>query len=97
VDRSGAYFGRYVARQIVKQGIAKRAEVQVAYAIGKAQPVSTKVETYGTGDECEARKFLDTIDFRPAAIIETLDLLRPIYRSTTNYGHFGKAGLPWEA
>ena len=97
VDRSGAYFGRYVARQIVKAGIAKRAEVQVAYAIGKAQPVSTKVDTYGTGDEREARKFLDTIDFRPAAIIEQLDLLRPIYRSTTNYGHFGKPGLPWEA
>ncbi len=97
VDRSGAYFGRYVARQIVKKGIARRAEVQVAYAIGKAQPVSTKVETYGTGDERGAREFLDTIDFRPAAIIEQLDLLQPIYRSTTNYGHFGKSGLPWEA
>ena len=97
VDRSGAYFGRYVARQIVKAGIAKRAEVQVAYAIGKAQPVSTKVETYGTGDERAARAFLDKIDFRPAAIIEQLDLLRPIYRTTTNYGHFGKPGLPWEA
>jgi S-adenosylmethionine synthetase len=97
VDRSGAYFGRYVARQIVKKGIAKRAEIQVAYAIGQAQPVSTKVDTFGTGDEREARAFLDTIDFRPASIIRTLDLLRPIYRSTTNYGHFGKPGLPWEA
>jgi S-adenosylmethionine synthetase len=96
VDRSGAYFGRYVARQIVNTGIARRAEVQVAYAIGKAQPVSTKVETYGTGDEHAARTFLDTIDFRPAAIIEQLNLLQPIYRSTTNYGHFGKSGLPWE-
>ncbi len=96
VDRSGAYFGRYVARQIVKEGIAKRAEVQVAYAIGQAQPVSTKVETFGTGDEQRARAFLDAIDFRPAAIIETLDLLRPLYRQTTNYGHFGKSGLPWE-
>jgi S-adenosylmethionine synthetase len=97
VDRSGAYFGRYVARQIVKKGIAKRAEVQVAYAIGKAQPVSTKVETYGSGDERAAVEFLGTIDFRPAAIIEQLNLLQPIYRSTTNYGHFGKPGLPWEA
>jgi S-adenosylmethionine synthetase len=96
VDRSGAYFGRYVARQIVKAGIAKRAEVQVAYAIGKAQPVSTKVDTYGTGDERAAREFLDTIDFRPAAIIEQLNLLRPFYKTTTNYGHFGKTGLPWE-
>jgi len=59
--------------------------------------VSTKVDTYGTGDERAARRFLDTIDFRPAAIIEQLNLLQPIYRSTTNYGHFGKAGLPWEA
>jgi S-adenosylmethionine synthetase len=97
VDRSGAYFGRHVARQIVKKGIAKRAEVQVAYAIGQAQPVSTKVETYGTGDERAAVDFLKTIDFRPAAIIDELKLLRPIYRTTTNYGHFGKAGLPWEA
>jgi S-adenosylmethionine synthetase len=98
VDRSGAYFCRFVAREIVKAGIAKRAEVQVAYAIGKAQPVSTKVETYGTGDEGKARQFVDEqFDFRPAAIIERLALLKPIYRSTTNYGHFGKAGLPWEA
>ena len=65
VDRSGAYFCRYVARQIVKAGIARRAEVQVAYAIGKAQPVSTKVETYGTGDERAAREFVDRFDFRP--------------------------------
>jgi S-adenosylmethionine synthetase len=98
VDRSGAYFCRYVARAIVKAGLAKRAEVQVAYAIGQAQPVSTKVETYGTGDERAARTFVDEkFDFRPRAIIETLGLLSPIYRQTTNYGHFGKAGLPWEA
>ena len=97
VDRSGAYFCRYVAREIVKAGIAHRAEVQVAYAIGKAQPVSTKVETFGTGDGLAARKLVDSFDFRPAAIIEKLDLLRPFYRKTTNYGHFGKAGLPWEA
>ena len=97
VDRSGAYFGRFVAREIVKAGLAKRAEVQVAYAIGRAKPVSIKVDTYGTGDVTKARAFVDEkFDFRPAAITERLELLQPIYRSTTNYGHFGKAGLPWE-
>jgi S-adenosylmethionine synthetase len=96
VDRSAAYFCRYVARQLVKEGIAKRAEIQVAYAIGEAQPVSIKVETFGTGDEKAAADFVSRFDFRPAAIIDRLDLLRPIYRQTTNYGHFGKAGLPWE-
>jgi S-adenosylmethionine synthetase len=97
VDRSGAYFCRFVARQIVKEGLARRAEVQVAYAIGVAQPVSVKVDTFGTGDERTAEQFVrQNFDFRPAAIIERLDLLRPIYRSTTNYGHFGKADLPWE-
>jgi S-adenosylmethionine synthetase len=96
VDRSGAYFCRYVARQVVKEGLAKKAEIQVGYAIGVAQPVSVKVDTFGTGDEAAAAEFVKTFDFRPAAIIEQLDLLRPIYRSTTNYGHFGKAYLPWE-
>ena len=97
VDRSGAYFCRYVARQVVKEGLARRAEVQVAYAIGVAQPVSVKVDTFGTGDEVAAAEFVRHFDFRPAAIVERLDLLRPIYRRTTNYGHFGKADLPWEA
>jgi len=97
VDRSGAYFCRYVARQVVKAGLAKRAEVQVAYAIGVAQPVSVKVETFGTGDEHAAAEFVRGFDFRPGAIVEQLDLLRPIYSRTTNYGHFGKADLPWEA
>jgi S-adenosylmethionine synthetase len=96
VDRSAAYFCRYVARKLIKEGIAKRAEIQVAYAIGEAQPVSIKVDTFYTGDEETAVKFMNKFDFRPAAIIERLDLLRPIYRQTTNYGHFGKAGLPWE-
>ena len=96
VDRSGAYFCRFVARQVVKAGLAKRAEVQVAYAIGQAQPVSVKVDTFGTGDPHAAAEFVKGFDFRPAAIIERLDLLRPIYRGTTNYGHFGKADLPWE-
>jgi S-adenosylmethionine synthetase len=97
VDRSGAYFCRYVARQVVKQGFARRAEIQVAYAIGVAQPVSIKVDTFGTGDERAAHEFVRTFDFRPAAIIDRLRLLQPIYRGTTNYGHFGKPSLPWEA
>jgi S-adenosylmethionine synthetase len=97
VDRSSAYFCRYVARQLVSSGLAKMAEIQVGYAIGMAQPVSVKVETFGTGDEDAAAAFVKTFDFRPRAIIEQLDLLRPIYRSTTNYGHFGRPGLPWEA
>ena len=97
VDRSGAYFCRFVARQIVKQGIARRAEVQVGYAIGRADPVSVRVETFGTGDPRAAEALVRSFDFRPRAIIERLDLLRPIYRSSTNYGHFGRAGLSWEA
>ena len=97
VDRSGAYFCRFVARQVVKAGLAKRAEVQVAYAIGVAQPVSVKVDTFGTGDERAAAEYVrQSFDFRPGAIVERLNLLRPIYRLTTNYGHFGKPELPWE-
>ena len=97
VDRSSAYFCRYVAKQVVASGFAKKAEIQVGYAIGMAKPVSVKVDTFGTGDEARAVKFVyDNFDFRPANIIRELDLLRPIYRQTTNYGHFGKAGLPWE-
>jgi S-adenosylmethionine synthetase len=97
VDRSGAYFCRFVAREIVKAGLAQRAEVQVAYAIGVAQPVSVKVDTFGTGDARAAAEYVrENFDFRPRAIIDRLDLLRPIYRKTTNYGHFGKAELPWE-
>jgi S-adenosylmethionine synthetase len=96
VDRSGAYFARFVARQIVKAGLARRAEIQVAYAIGVARPVSLNVETFGTGDARAAAELAARFDFRPAAIIERLGLLRPIYRQTTNYGHFGRPGLPWE-
>ena len=96
VDRSAAYFCRFVARQLVKQGLAGRAEIQVAYAIGVAKPLSIKVETFGTGDAAAAAEFVRQFDFRPAAIIDRLNLLRPIYRSTTNYGHFGKKELPWE-
>ena len=97
VDRSGAYFCRYVARQAVDEGVAQRIEIQVAYAIGVAEPVALLVDTFGTGEPGAAAAFVRGFDFRPGAIIERLDLLRPIYRSTTNYGHFGRPGLPWEA
>jgi len=96
VDRSGAYFCRYIARQLVKKGFARKAEIQISYAIGKAHPLSVKVETFGTGDCSAAAEYVRQFDFRPAAIVERLHLLRPIYRQTTNYGHFGKPGLPWE-
>ena len=97
VDRSSAYFCRYVAKQVVASGFAKKAEIQVGYAIGMAKPVSVKVDTFGTGDERAAEEFvMNAFDFRPRAIIEKLDLLRAIYRETTNYGHFGRPGLPWE-
>ena len=96
VDRSATYFCRYVARQIVLEGIAKRVEVQVSYAIGVAKPFSKNVNCFGTGDEGKAIKFLKYFDFRPASIINELNLQRPIYRQTTNYGHFGRPGLPWE-
>jgi S-adenosylmethionine synthetase len=97
VDRSSAYFCRYVAKQVVSNGLAKKAEIQVGYAIGMAKPVSVKVDTFGTGDEHAAAEFvMNAFDFRPRAIIERLNLLRPIYRMTTNYGHFGRTGLPWE-
>ena len=96
VDRSAAYFARFVAQQIVRRGLAAKAEIQVAYAIGVAQPVSINVNTLGTGDAALAEKFAAQFDYRPAAIIERLNLLKPIYRSTTNYGHFGKPYLTWE-
>jgi S-adenosylmethionine synthetase len=97
VDRSGAYFCRFVARQVVAAGLARRVEVQAAYAIGLAKPLAIEVDTFGTGDEAAARAFVEQgFDFRPAAVIERLGLLRPIYRRTTNYGHFGRPDLPWE-
>ena len=96
VDRSAAYFSRYVARHIVKEELASRVEVQVAYAIGVADPVAVMVDTFGTGDQAAAEAFTASFDFRPAAMIERLDLLRPIYRATVNYGHFGRPGFPWE-
>jgi S-adenosylmethionine synthetase len=97
VDRSGAYYCRFAARRIVLEGLARRAEIQVAYAIGRARPLSVYVDTFGTGDPRAATDFVQrTFDFRPASMIRALRLLRPIYASTTNYGHFGRPGLPWE-
>ena len=101
VDRSAAYAMRWVAKTIVAAGLARRAEVQVAYAIGKAQPVGLFVQTFGTGvvsDEVIQRAVLEVFDLRPAAIIRDLDLLRPIYAQTAAYGHFGRelADFTWE-
>jgi len=96
VDRSGAYFCRFIARRLIKEKLAKRAEIQISYAIGMAKPLSVKVDTFGTGDANAAAELVKSMDFRPAAIIERFNLLQPIYRQTTNYGHFGKPGLPWE-
>ncbi len=101
VDRSAAYMGRYVAKNLVAAGLCDRCEVQVAYAIGVAEPVSVMVHTFGTGKVTEERLSAlvrETFDMRPRAIIEQLDLLRPIYRKTAAYGHFGRE-LPeftWE-
>jgi S-adenosylmethionine synthetase len=99
VDRSAAYMCRWVAKNIVAAGLAKCVELQVAYAIGYPDPVSVYVDTMGTGkvsDEKIAKAVKKVFGFKPAEIVKQLNLLRPIYRSTTNYGHFGKAGLPWE-
>ena len=99
VDRSAAYMARWVAKNIVAAGLADLAELQLAYAIGYPDPVSVYVDTMGTGkvsDEKIARAVTRVFGFKPADIVTQLNLLRPIYRQTTNYGHFGKAGLPWE-
>ena len=101
VDRSAAYAARYVAKNIVAAGLADRCEIQLAYAIGKAHPVSVLVETFGTGkisDEKISAIINSNFDLRPAGIIKTLDLRRPIYKQTAAYGHFGRSDLdlPWE-
>ncbi|MCU0665135.1 MAG: methionine adenosyltransferase [Myxococcota bacterium] len=101
VDRSAAYYARYVAKNIVAAGLAHKTQVQVAYAIGVAQPVSVFVETFGTGkiaDEKLAAYVAKHFDMRPASIIEQLDLRRPIYKATASYGHFGRSGasFTWE-
>src|SRR6185369_5425779 len=99
VDRSAAYMARHVAKNIVAAELAERAQVQVAYAIGVPEPVSIMVETFGTSKLSE-RKLEEILrrqfDFRPRAIIEYLDLRRPIYKKTAAYGHFGRPEFSWE-
>jgi S-adenosylmethionine synthetase len=101
VDRSAAYYARYIAKNIVAAGLARQAEVQLAYAIGVAEPVSIMVDTFGSGTADEgklARAVRRVFDCRPRALVEDLDLLRPIYRRTAAYGHFGREeeGFSWE-
>ncbi len=101
VDRSAAYAVRHIAKNVVAAGLAARCEIEVAYAIGVAQPVSVYVDTFGTGaadDEKLAKRILEVFDLRPAAIIERLNLCAPIYAQTASYGHFGRPDLdlPWE-
>ena len=100
VDRSAAYAARHVAKNIVAAGLAKQCQIQLAYAIGVANPVSLLIDTKGTGvvaDDVLAKAVQQLFDLRPAAIINRLGLRRPLYRASCNYGHFGKADLPWEA
>lgn len=99
VDRSAAYMARWVAKNVVAAGLAPIAEIQLAYAIGHPEPVSVFVDTFDTGtvpDSVISEAVRAVFNFKPAGIVKQLKLLQPIYRSTTNYGHFGKAGLPWE-
>ena len=99
VDRSAAYFTRWVAKNIVAANLAEICELEVAYAIGHPYPTSIHIDTFGTNTVDEAKivaAVKEMSDFKPAAIIEQLDLLRPIYRESTNYGHFAKDSLPWE-
>ena len=100
VDRSAAYAARHAAKNLVAAGLCDKAQVAVAYAIGVARPVSLTVETFGTGklpDDVLGRLVNQVFDMRPAAIIDRLDLRRPIYRATAAYGHFGREGFSWEA
>jgi S-adenosylmethionine synthetase len=101
VDRSAAYAARYVAKNVVKSGLADRFEIQVSYAIGRAKPVSIMIETFGTGkvsDDVLTKLIREHFDLRPKAIIDSMDLKRPMYRQTAAYGHFGRDDLdvPWE-
>ncbi|MBE5785832.1 MAG: methionine adenosyltransferase, partial [Clostridiales bacterium] len=99
VDRSAAYAARYIAKNIVAAGLAERCEIQLAYAIGVAQPVSVMVDTFGTG-KVEDLKLTEAVkavfDLRPEAIISALGLRKPIYRRTASFGHFGDPAMPWE-
>mgnify|MGYP004512963421 FL=1 len=99
VDRSASYMARHIAKNVVANGYANKCEVQLAYAIGVAYPVSVYVNTFGTNTISEeeiSKKIVNKFDLTPNGIINYLDLRKPIYRLTTNYGHFGKANLPWE-
>ena len=99
VDRSAAYMARFIAKNIVANGLAKKCEIQLSYAIGVAKPISIYVETFGTNtipEEDIANKIYKIFDLTPDGIIKFLDLKKPIYKLTTNYGHFGKENLPWE-
>ncbi|HWQ07946.1 MAG TPA: methionine adenosyltransferase domain-containing protein, partial [Holophaga sp.] len=99
VDRSAAYMGRYIAKNIVAAGLAKRCEIQLAYAIGVAEPVSIYVDTFGTGQESDerlAKAVREVFSCTPKAMIETLGLRKPIYKATAAYGHFGRAEFRWE-
>ena len=100
VDRSATYAARWVAKNVVAAGIAQRCEIQLAYAIGRARPIGLYVDTFGTGvvpEERIADAIREVFDLRPLGMIEDLDLLRPIYRETAAYGHFGREQFPWEA
>lgn len=100
VDRSAAYAGRYVAKNIVAAGLAKRCEIQISYAIGVAEPTSISIETFGTGvvdEKTLVALVREHFDLRPYGLIKMLDLERPIYRATAAYGHFGREEFPWEA
>jgi S-adenosylmethionine synthetase len=99
VDRSAAYMARYIAKNVVAAGIAEKCEVQIAYAIGIAEPVSLYVCTFGAGkypEEKIEKAIRKVFDLKPKAIISTLDLKRPIYRETASYGHFGREQFSWE-
>lgn len=99
VDRSAAYAARYVAKNIVAAGLAERCEIQLSYAIGVAEPTSIMVETFGTGkvsNETLVKLIYQHFDLRPYGLIKMLDLIRPIYRETAAYGHFGRSHFPWE-
>lgn len=99
VDRSASYYVRYAAKNIIAAGLAKKVELQVAYAIGKAEPVSLCVNTFGTGTVCDeqiAEGVKKVFDFRPAAIIDQLELRKPGYERVASYGHFGRTGVTWE-
>ncbi len=102
VDRSGSYAARWVAKNVVAADLAERCEVQIAYAIGRPEPMSVRVDTFGTGkieDSKIAEAITKVFDLRPGLIIKNLDLRRPIYRQLAAYGHFGRPelNLPWEA